>query len=240
MPSRLSDAGIWRPSPSAIGVWMGAVVVLVATSLVWFATAPALAHPWGPPPTAVVSVEGSEVVIEWRAEFDDGVALVVALGLLHPSALDWDWDGLSEKDHASVGDALSQAPALKAYLLESIQVLQDGAVCQGGVHPNEDFLTSGARVVYRCPYTVEGVSVRITMLHSLHEAYRTIAYAGGAHPRQQVFTATDPEHYWTFGVSGGTTPDRSSFVARWSLALAGVLAAGAVIATWRRRRPAES
>jgi hypothetical protein len=187
--------------------WMAALVGLIAGCLL-LAAAPALAHPWGPPATAVVAVEGSEVAIEWRAEFDDAVALGVALGLLHPTAINWDWDGLSTDDRAMVGDALSQAPALHAYLLESIQVRQDGAMCEGAVHLDEDFLSSGARVVYRCPHRIDAVSVRITMLHALHEDYRTFAHARGeARPRQQVFTATDPEHRWTFGASDSTAPE---------------------------------
>lgn len=221
-----------RIGPRRLAVLVGLSVALL------LASPPAMAHPWGTPPTAVVSVEGSEVAIDWRAETDDAVALAAALGLVDPARIDWEWGGPTKIEQATVdGQPLEEAPALHAYLLDNIRVRQDGVPCSGEGRALGDFISEGIRVTYRCPHEVDTLQVRVTMLHDLHEAYRTFAHTSGdARPLRQVFTVANPEHRWDFAPDTATG-SRLALAGSWSQPMAaGLLAAMAVVVAVRQRR----
>jgi nickel/cobalt transporter (NicO) family protein len=210
-------------------------LALVACVLVMTGAVPALAHPWGPPPKAVVSGQHDRVVVKWQAEADDAVVLGVELGLLAPVLLDWTWDGPKERPGDADGPLLPPSGPLNAYLLGQIRVFQDGVACAGEVEPFGDFARDGATTVHTCPEPVEVVELEIGMLHDLHEAYRTFAASsGGAHPRQAVFTAVAPRHTWTFGGAAGP----GGLWAAWAQMIATAVLAAVVmgLAVHRRRR----
>lgn len=223
--------------------WIGPrrLTVLVGLSVaLLLSTPPAMAHPWGTPPTAVVSVDGPEVRIEWRAETDDAVALATALGLLDPTRIDWEWSGPSGIARAAVHEQpLEEASALHAYLLDNIRVRQDRVSCRGKAQPIGDFISEGIRVTYRCPQEVDALQVRITMLHDLHAAYRTFAHASGdARPSRHVFTVVNPEHRWDFApdtTSGGGGLLAGSWSQPITLALLAAMAVAGAIRQRRRR-----
>lgn len=171
--------------------------------------APAWAHPFGPPPTAVVRVEDGLVVIHWDAAQDDMLALGERLGVLPPGSVEAVQDGVTQVAPPAASEAaLDTAPALAEYLRERIAVYQDGERCQATVEPIVDFVGRGATTVHRCPAPAIRVELRITMLHDIHEAYRTFAVAHedatAASPGQSVHTVRSPEATWDFtGAASG-------------------------------------
>jgi hypothetical protein len=174
--------------------------LLTALALTALLAPPAAAHPFGPPPQARVSADGRRVSVEWTSATDDAIALGVQVGVLPVGSLEAFQEGAAQVAPAAADvAALSTSPALASYLLDRILVVQDGAACDGTVQPIADFVADGARVVYDCPQPVEQVELTITMLHDIHEAYRTFAVAeGAAEPRQAVFTVADPAQDWRF------------------------------------------
>lgn len=213
--------------------WNLVLVVLVV------ALAPAtaaLAHPFGPPPTARVSASGRTVTVSWSATPDDAVAIGEKLGLM-PAGSVAAYRQESAAQVAPPADAearLSASPLLRDYLVERIAADQDGRPCQARVPAIPDFVHQGARVELRCPSDVTEVSLRITMLHDIHDAYRTVATGEASDPRQSVFTIATPEHQWRFGVAAGRrSPVPVAGIA--ALALAVIIAAVIVLARRRRR-----
>lgn len=199
---------------------------------------PAVAHPWGIPPEAQITADDNEVVIDWRAEPDDALLIGIDLGLVDPERLDWTQDGPQPPDGQTGAELLPQADALDAYLLDRIQVTQGGELCEGRVERFDDFVSDGARTVHACPGEVDAVEVEISMLHDLHEAYRTFAEGPGeAAPSQAVFTSSEPRQRWTFGEAAA---DGSLQQAWWELfgvaAAAAALAAAVAALAWHRRR----
>lgn len=192
-----------RPAPRVT-----AAVVLVA-GLLSASAGPALAHPFGPPPSALLSARGTELAIDWRSAPDDAAAIGVALGYLDESVLDVYLEAPTQvAPSAADEDALAAAPELRAYLLEHIVVRQDGERCDGEVRQTTDFVHAGARLAYRCPSPIAEVEIEISMLHDVHEAYRTfgIAEDEATHPAQAVFSVATPRHAMDFSGAGEPTP----------------------------------
>lgn len=213
--------------------------MLVAAIAIGGGAPPAAAHPFGPPPTAQVAADGGLITVDWTATPDDAVAIGELLGLMPEGST-----ALYRQDSAaqvapSRGDeaALSASPQLQDYLTEHIVVLQDGQPCPATVPPIQDFVHEGARVVLTCPAPVTEVDLRITMLHSIHPAYRTFAVGEDAEPGESVFTVEAPQHTWRFGAAA-----RASQTGLREAAGVGAAAGGAVgvvmavIVTIRRRR----
>lgn len=206
---------------------MAALVLLLSC-----AAAPALAHPFGPPPTARIWADDSRVVIDWTAAPDDTAAIGVEVGVLSEQAV----DAFLEESPAMVAPpaadlaTLDSSEELRTYLLEHIQVLQGGRRCDAELAPVNDFIHRGATVVHSCPRPVVDVEVVITMLHSRHEAYRTFAFSRDrTEPDQAVFTVASPSHTWVFG-EGDAAPAGRGWV-RWAgLGLLGSLLIGGVVA----------
>lgn len=211
--------------PTATVVAVTAVAMLVAP--------PVLAHPFGPPPTARISAEGSQLVIDWVATPDDAVAIGEQLGLMpEGSVAAYRQDSAAQVAPSSAAEArLSASPDLHRHLTEHITVTQDGRQCESQVAPVADFVHRGARIEVTCPHKIQTVSLRISLLHDLHEAYRTVGIGAASNPPRAVFTVAAPEHDMTFGAAAA--PARST-------AVVAAVAGGAVLLVitllLRRRR----
>lgn len=178
----------------------GAVVVVGA--LLVGVGAGALAHPSGEfgPPTARLSAEGRIVTIELSAPPDDAAAIGTAVGLLPEDAME---AFLLEDEEAQPTveqvRELSASPALRAYLIDHVQVRQDGRDCAGTARPAADFLADGAELTFTCQDPVALVDVRITVLHDQDPRYATFGLDGARWT--VLFTAAQPEHAWDAGSS---------------------------------------
>jgi hypothetical protein len=180
------------------------VALVLATGGVWD-LAPALAHPFGTPPSAIISARNRSVFIEWQATADDAITVGVQIGLLPEELIRAYLEGPTQVAPSRADEEwLSASPELRAYLLEHIQVSQNGRRCSATVQPITDFVHGSATVVHECPEPVETVEVRITMLHDAHPAYRTFAVATtDTVPPQAVFSQSNPSHVWTFEPAAG-------------------------------------
>lgn len=198
--------------------------------------APAAAHPFGPPPTAQVTAQDDRVVVEWSATPDDAVAIGEELGVMpEGSVAAYRQDAAAQVAPSAADEAaLSASPLLHDYLTRNIAVVQDGRSCTAEIPAIPDFVHNGARVVLRCPVEVAAVTLRITMLHDLHPAYRTLAVAEDSDPAQAVFTRSDPEHDWRFGAA--RQPNTLANVATVGIAAIVALAGAALWRVRRRRR----
>jgi hypothetical protein len=176
----------------------GLVGVVIACVLL--VAAPALAHPFGPPPTALVSARGQSVFINWTAAPDDTLAIGVQVGLLDESVLEDVMEAsVQVAPSRAQEDALNESTELKGYLADHISVTQDGADCEMTVQPITDFVRDGAKSVHQCPEPITVVDIEITMLHDVHEAYRTFAVTNEyARPTQAVYSVANPRHTWDF------------------------------------------
>lgn len=211
------------------------LVSAAAFAISLFSAAPALAHPFGPPPTAKITARGPSVTIEWSATPDDAVAIGELLDIMPPGSVEaYRQEGAAQVAPSGRDEArLSASPLLADYLTANIVVTQDGQPCEATVPTIPDFVHAGATVVARCPEDVEEVTLRITMLHDIHEAYRTVGVGRRTDPRQSVFTTAAPEAVWRFGVAPSSG---SSGLVVSSAAGVAVLAAAAAVVFRRRRR----
>lgn len=210
-----------------------AVLIVAAVTAV---AAPAAAHPFGPPPTARIAAEGRMVSIEWSATPDDAVAIGELLNIMPPGSVEaYRQEGAAQVAPSGQDEArLSASPLLAEYLTEHITVMQNGQACEADVPPVTDFVHTGATVVAKCPAQVAEVSLRITMLHDINDAYRTVGTATTPSvPQQSVFTVAAPEAMWRFGaVPAYRIPLGTIVVA----GVAAAAAAGASLAVIRRRK----
>lgn len=220
-----TDAVRTRLVPVAAGLLAG---VLTAT--------PVAAHPFGPPPTARITAQGRTVTVEWSATPDDAVAIGERLGIMPPgSVAAYRQEAAAQVAPSGQDEArLSASPRLAEYLTERITVAQDGRPCDATTAPIPDFVHAGARVVATCPARIQEVTLSITMLHDINDAYRTVGIGTQSDPPQGVFTVAAPEQVWRFGATeqaGGSPPVLAAIGG-------GVLVAAVacVVALRRRRR----
>lgn len=182
--------------------------LLVVASIVLVAT-PVSAHPFGPPLTAELTTSEDTVVVRWAAAEDDWVTLGRAVGAFDEQLPDDDGGPGEQVTRADDGqvtglERLRRSRSVQAYLLDHVAIRQGGAPCTGRVTDTDDLLGRGAELTFRCRTTVSDVDVRITALTDLHEAYRTVATAGGT---RQLYTRAAPVHRWDLaGAVGGTSP----------------------------------
>ena len=211
--------------------WCCAALVAVVVS-----AGPALAHPFGPPPTARITAAGRSITVDWSATADDAVAIGEHLGVMPEGSIAaYRQESAAQVAPSSQDEArLSASPLLRDYLTQHIAAEQQGRPCDAEVATITDFVHRGARVVLTCPDPVTSARLRITMLHSLHNQYRTVAVGAGTDPAQAVFTTTAPEHEWRFGVTaqGGFRLPPILAIG----AIGGVVAAGAAVLVQRRRQ----
>ena len=199
-------------------------------------SAPAWAHPFGPPPTAQISAKGRTISVVWSATPDDAVAIGEQLGVMPAgSVAAYRQEAAAQVAPSSQDEArLSASPLLADYLAEHIAATQDGTPCTPQIDTIADFVHVGARVDLVCPQPVEEAVLRITMLHALHDQYRTVAVGTRTDPAQSVFTTAAPEHQWRFGVTPASRPGH------WMLLAVGLtgglVAAGITVAIQHRRR----
>ncbi|MFJ5841298.1 hypothetical protein ACIQGO_31885 [Streptomyces shenzhenensis] len=212
-----------RPSP---GILLAGVTLAVFAAFVGPAPS-AAAHPFGPPSTAEVSVQGSRVLLAWNTDKLDWVTLGQSLGA-------FDGQGRGSSPGASFEQRLRQSPAVRAYLLEHISVGQAGRPCRGTVvGAMKDFVGRGARLAFVCPAPVAEVDVTISALTDLHPAYRTMLTSKGpAEPQQTLFTSARPTTHIRFTASGGSV--RRTVVAFSVGTFVAALAIGGW--AWRRSR----
>lgn len=220
--------------------------------------APAAAHPFGPPPTAMITADGDEVRIVWESAADDAVAVGVQVGVAQEEHVDTYLEAPAQAAlPEDVELAISEAPEVHAYLTDRIVVRQDGEGCDATLETISNFVWDGATLVHRCPEEVGEVEIEISMLHDRHPAYRTFAIAAEtADPPHGVFTSSDPVREWDLTEANGEPivddteqrlaeaeeqSDAGSAAARawWPIAaLVGAVLAVSGVAGWRtRRRP---
>lgn len=191
--------------PRSTRAWAALTIVLsVMTAALALTGPPADAHPGGgfAPPHARLSAEGNVVTVHWYAPPDDAAHVGEAIGHFPPGTME---AFLVGPDDSLPTDeeirALSDSPELEAYLLEHIQIRQDGVPCPGEVDVGEDFLADGAELHFRCPETVEEVDVRVSVLHDQDPRYDTFGVDGTVWT--VLFTSAQPEHPWDATASGG-------------------------------------
>ncbi|WP_445527383.1 hypothetical protein [Streptomyces cyslabdanicus] len=224
------------PARSRASVRLSSGTVLAGAALavlaVFAGPAPsAAAHPFGPPSTARVSVQGSRLLLAWNTDKLDWVTLGQSLGV-------FDAQGGGGSPALSFEQRLRESPAVRAYLLKHIAVGQDGRPCRATVvGAMKDFPAQGAQLAFACPDPVVEVDVTISALTDLHPAYRTMLTSQGpAQSGQTLFTSAQPTAHVRFTASGGSV---RRTVAVFS---AGTLAAALAIGGWvlhrSRRRTA--
>jgi hypothetical protein len=221
---------------------VGRASALVALVLLMLPAKAASAHPFGPPPTALLTAEGTTIEVEWRSAPDDAAAIGVVLGFLEESAVSAYLEApVQVAAPARDEEALSASDDLRTYLTERIVVWQDDRACPATVPPVADFVHGGARVVLRCPEAIGEVEVEITMLHDVHDAYRTfgITASEAAEPAQTVFTSSAPRQRIDFSAAGGgpAPPSGGGHLARLAILGGVVLAVGGLwVGSVRRGR----
>ena len=209
--------------------------MVITTAALLGVAAPASAHPFGPPPTARVTAIGNRITIDWSATPDDAVAIGERLGVMPPGSVElYRQESAAQAAPSAEDEArLSASPKLRGYLTERIAATQDGEACGAEVPAIEDFVHTGARVVLTCPQPVAEVELEISMLHEIHDAYRTFAVGTGTDPAEAVFTIDAPRQTWRFGV--GAQRQRGLGLRRGIGIASGLGALGAVAVLVRRR-----
>ncbi|WP_199442088.1 hypothetical protein [Umezawaea beigongshangensis] len=171
----------------------------VAALAALHAPAAALAHPFGPPSTARITVDGSVLSLTWLAAEDDWVALGQSLGAFEDPAAERVSTELTGEQK------LRRSAAVHDYLLERIAVAQRELPCPGELAPLDGLLSAGARFTFECPAPVVDVDVTLSALTDLNESYRTVLTPDTpATPAQALFTGEQSTARLTFsGTSGG-------------------------------------
>lgn len=209
------------------------VLLSVAVLVTVLCMSPASAHPFGPPPQATVSSEGSTVTVVWSAEPDDLFNLGQATGALAGRQV-FVFDGNEPVDPgggaASIDEQLSTAPEIRDYLGANIEVRQDATGCALGAVDIREVNDTGARLTYDCRRPVDLVELEITALTDLDPAYRTVAT--GTNGARTLHTAAEPVQTLALAGGRGATSGPPLPVLVGAL---GVLAALAAL-VWRRRR----
>jgi hypothetical protein len=211
-----------HPRGSALATLLLLVVALLAAT-----AGPAAGHASGELPHARLSADGELVQVELTMAADDAALIGEVVGLLGEGAMDAYLGGPIERlpTEAEIR-RFSTSPELQGYLLEHVEVRQDGRACPGAARPTADFLTDGAVLRFDCPAEVVEADVRITVLHEQDPAYRTYSVDGTV--QYAVHSPSEPEHRWDFTVAreAGATAIPPGL---WAALVAIVLAIGAVL-----------
>jgi hypothetical protein len=181
------------PGPSARRLLLAVALVALVLGLV---PTPAEAHPFGPPPRSWLEVDGTTVLLSWEAAYDDYLALGEQLGYFEPGTSAAYLDpSVQVAPPRSDEQALTDSDELRTYLAANLVVAQDGEPCDLDLIHTERFVERGAIVRHQCPQPVEELTLRITMLQEINEAYRTFGLAEEGPPGPfAVFTHEQPEH----------------------------------------------
>ncbi|WP_066360132.1 hypothetical protein [Herbidospora mongoliensis] len=197
-------------------------------------SAPAAAHPFGPPSTARISVDGSHVAIAWLAAEDDWVALGQSVGAFENPATE------SVSTTLTGEQKLQRSAAVRDYLLGRITVAQGGTPCPGQLESLEQLVAQGARLTFDCPGPAVDLDVTVSALTDLDENYRTMLTAETpATPAQTLYTAQQQTTRLRFTASGGGTTAAVTTVAA-GTAAAAVIIGVLVLLRARRRKDAQA
>ncbi|WP_062428394.1 hypothetical protein [Herbidospora daliensis] len=208
-----------------------AVALLAVTTLT---AAPAAAHPFGPPSTARISVDGSQVAISWLAAEDDWVALGQSLGAFENPATG------PVSTELTGEQKLQRSAAVHDYLLGRITVAQRGTRCPGRLESLEQLVAQGARLTFDCPTPAVDLDVTVSALTDLDENYRTMLTAETpATPTQTLYTAKQQTTRLRFTGSGGGVTTAVITVAA-GTATAAVVIGVFVLLRARRRKPSQT
>jgi hypothetical protein len=202
------------------------------------------AHPFGDPQTVEVAPDPTDaavVHVTWKVGAADDLTLLgIHLGVLPEDRVML--DGAIEYDD---GDAalVQQAPQVRTYLLEHVEVASAGQDCPGSAEASGDLIADGADLVFTCPQPAASATVTVSTLTDLHPAYRTLAT--GPDGQHQVYGADAPTHDWSLGTTTTTaviSTTTSSTGSSAALQIGGVLGAvllvavaGTLVARRRRR-----
>jgi hypothetical protein len=212
-------------------------VVLAAGIATWPAAGTAAAHPSGSaPPHAWLAAEDHVVTIEFTLAPDDAAVIGSALGLLPEDAMEayLGDDGATYPTDEEIAE-FSASGQLRDYLLEHIEVQQDGLPCPGEAEPAADFFADGAELRFTCQDAVEEVDLRVTALHEQDPAYRTFSVDGGT--RYAVHTAAEPQHQWDFAAAAdgsGAADGEPLPVGLWAGLVAVIAGIAGVLGWWHR------
>lgn len=215
---------------ASAGALLGALAALVAVTL---PASPASAHPFGPPATARIGVDGERLTISWHAAEDDWVALGQSLGAFEDPSSGNVETGLTGEQK------LERSPAVRDYLLEHITVGQAGKRCAGRLDKLEQLVKQGARVSFECAAPVTEVAVTISALTDLNTAYRTALTSEVAMtPSEVLFTANEGTHQvrLSAGTGGSGRPAAVGTVAAGTGIAAVAILAGVLVNRRRRNR----
>lgn len=193
--------------------------------------ASAAGHAAGVPPHARLHADGPTVHMELTSASDDAALIGSSLGLLPQGSMEW---YLGEAHDGPPTDeqiaAFSASSELRDYLLEHVEVRQDGKRCPGQADPAKDFILDGAELRFTCPEPVEQIDLRITILQEQDPAYRTYSVDGTI--QTYTHTSAQPEHRWDFTLSRSEGP--AAPVGLW-LGLGTVVLTTAGLLVWWRR-----
>jgi hypothetical protein len=213
-----------------------ALLPLLVAGLLAASAGPAAGHASGELPHARLSADGEVVQVELTMAADDAALIGEVVGQLDEGAMDAYLGGPIER--LPTEDEIrrfSASPELQTYLLDHVEVHQEGQRCPGTARPAADFLTDGAVLQFDCPDEVVEADVRITVLHDQDPAYRTYSVDGTV--QYAVHSPTEPEHRWDFTVAreGGAAAIPAGL---WAALAAVVLAIGALLVRVARRSTA--
>lgn len=156
----------------------------------------ASAHPFGPPPRSWLDVDGTTVMLSWEAAYDDYLALGEELGYFEPGTTTAYLDPSVQVAPArSDEEAFAASDELGTYLADNLVVEHDGRRCELEAVHHDAILERGAVVVHECPEPPGELTLRITMLQDLNDAYRTFGLAEEGPPGPfAIFTVEEPTH----------------------------------------------
>ena len=186
------------------------------------ATAPASAHPFGPPLEARLAIDGGTVSLSWTGAEDDWVALGERTG------------AFDEPAAGRTGEELlaGSEPVLD-YLAQRISVSHPTGTCEQSRLPVRDLLGEGARFAFACPPGLTRLDVELAVLTDLNEAYRTVLTTPGG--QQLLFSVDSPVQEVDLGAATSPSPAGLVPVLGGSLALVAVTVAGVLLAHRRRQ-----
>lgn len=172
-------------------------LVLVGLGLLLLAQ-PAAAHPFGPPPVAVVTSEDRTITVRWSAAADDLVALGHHLGVFSGTPTTSD-----DQPLRTGAQVLSESPAVATYVGRNIAVRQSGHNCDQSAMDLTELSQTGALVTFTCAEAIRTVDVEVSLLGDLHEAYRTaLVIEGTATPQRAIASVHQPTATIAFGGGG--------------------------------------
>jgi hypothetical protein len=176
------------------------------------------AHPFGPPLTATLSTDGSQVTMQWVAADDDWVSLGE-----HVGAFD-----APDADTLTGAQLLARSPEVSDYLQGHLTVAQDGADCPSRVDVI-DPLGEGVRLVFDCAAPVGEVELTVSALTDVNESYRTVVSNEGE--TGTLFTAETATQPWDFAAGDGVSSTLPLLIAAVVLLMVGAVAG---LLWWRR------